>query len=146
MTQGRRCRGTSWLRWAQEASRNSAQLRAHGDLAAGGAGMVVEELMLGPARVSQDGGTQQVGTRAAEQGAAAETQGEPPAKGLSQGRCVPPGGFSPTPPQKPAQRAGLGARGARGPSSEAPPAALGEAGNWEEPREDAGKANAGLGG
>lgn len=76
--------------------------------------MVVEELMLGPARVSQDGGTQQVGTRAAEQGAAAETQGEPPAKGLSQGRCVPPGGFSPTPSPETGPEGGAGGpRGTR---------------------------------
>ena len=59
--------------------------------------MVVEELMLEPARVSQDGGTQQVGTRAAEQRAAAEMQGEPQAKGLSQGRCAGARGLQPHP-------------------------------------------------
>lgn len=147
MTQGRRCRGTSWLRSAQEASGNSAQLRAHGDLAAGGAGD-------GGGRIDAGASTCQPGRRnpaGRDSGRGAAGSGGDAGRASGQG-AVPgtvrprQGASAPSPPQKPAQRAGLGAHGARGPSSEEPPAPRREVGNWEEPREDAGKANAGLGG
>ena len=89
MTQGRRCRGTSWLCSVQEASGNSAQLRAHGDLAAGGVagGGVCVCGRTDAFHTDAGAGTCRPGRQNPAGWDSAGAGGAPQAKGLSQGGC-----------------------------------------------------------